>query len=501
LYLIMDRVITWTSYAYVTLPVLLFAGGWLKWHYAMLLILIVAVSLWQCACDYNAYEQFRGFDGTTRRKCIFFLGIVFVVAIWVGFSGIGGFSFQNSDHELRNLMFHDLIDFDWPVIYDHFYESGSGDQVYFHGALVYYIAYWLPAAVVGKLWGWQAANIALYCWTVLGIALCLYHFLRYLRTLSWIALLIFIFWSGMDAVGVYLFQGNVPLDGQHLEWWMKIFQYSSNTTLLFWVFNQTVTSWLLVLLILNQRSIRNLLFTYSLCMPFAPYPFIGLAPFVIYKFCKGEMNGEVKGTWLSFTWANIRKGVTFANIIGAPVICLVVGMYFLSNPINTGNSGSIWSVKDLGFDIFLFLYSVFCILEFGLYAEIARTKFAKNPYFLISVIILSLIPFYEGGINNDFAMRASIPALLVLMIFVVRYLLEAENGWRKYVLIFFLVIGTITPLNEIIRSVKNTVLAPENMIQDHLKTFAEPKNIAETTFFVAQHPERSFFFKYLAKKQ
>ena len=39
------------------------------------------------------------------------LAISILVMLWVGLSGIGEISFQNSDHEVRNVIFHDLIQY------------------------------------------------------------------------------------------------------------------------------------------------------------------------------------------------------------------------------------------------------------------------------------------------------------------------------------------------------------------------------------------------------
>lgn len=494
----LDRIIILLSYVYLAFPVAIFAIGWLKWPYALVFVLILLFSLRQCVRDYDVYEKFTGFPGNIPFLSSFFFVVAFVVVLWVGFSGIGGFSFQNSDHELRNLMLHDLIDADWPVIYDFSYLQTDGTPAWFHGALVYYITFWMPSALIGKLWGWKAANLTLYLWTVAGVLLSQYLLFRYLKKLSLLPLVLFIFWSGMDSFP-FIIQGELPLQGQHIEWWAKYFQYSSNTTTLYWVFNQTVTTWIIVFLIMNQRSSRNLLFTYSLCLPFAPFPFIGLAPFVLYKFCCNTENDKISKYRLKHLWTNIKQNLTFANFVGGTTVALTFGLYFISNQHNTGNSGFVGENQKVV--LIWTLYALFCIFEFGIYALIVAEKYRRNPYFLIAVISLLLIPTYSAGTYNDFAMRVSIPALLVLMLFVIRYLREAENKRHQYILIFFLVIGAVTPINEIVRSVGNTILVPTEIVQDHKKTFTDPKNIGETTFFVTRQTERAFFFRYLAKKQ
>jgi membrane-bound metal-dependent hydrolase YbcI (DUF457 family) len=51
------------------------------------------------------------------------------------------------------------------------------------------------------------------------------------------AALIFAFASGLDVLGLLLRQGSLPWPMQHIEWWAGGMQYSSNSTLLFWVPN------------------------------------------------------------------------------------------------------------------------------------------------------------------------------------------------------------------------------------------------------------------------
>ena len=91
------------------------------------------------------------------------------------------------------------------------------------------------------------ARMALWGWTALGTYLAALNLLVYLRAdtgkKQGIGLLFLIFFSGMDILGT-LYSSRLPdllaYDAMHLEWWTNDFQFSSLTTCLFWVFNQTV---------------------------------------------------------------------------------------------------------------------------------------------------------------------------------------------------------------------------------------------------------------------
>ena len=61
---------------------------------------------------------------------------------------------------------------------------------------------------------------------------------------------IMIFFSGLDIIGCFIQEWNFQSFASilHLEWWLEGFQFSSNTTCLFWVYNQAVPAWIATLL-------------------------------------------------------------------------------------------------------------------------------------------------------------------------------------------------------------------------------------------------------------
>ena len=138
---------------YLMTPIIIFAFGWLKTGYACG---ITAVLL---AAFFFSLKEMADVDIHFDMKQVnITLAVCILVMLWVGLSGIGGISFQNSDHEIRNAIFRDLVQNPWPVVY-HFSGDQSAQALAGHdGALVYYIAYWLPAAFAGKLCGWEAAK-------------------------------------------------------------------------------------------------------------------------------------------------------------------------------------------------------------------------------------------------------------------------------------------------------------------------------------------------------
>lgn len=129
------------------------------------------------------------------NKEIFFqlLPIIVILILWVYFSGIGGFVFQNKDHWWRNETFNLLVQEDWPVIVKMNMKGTMQPR-----ALIYYIGFWLPSAVVGKLFGLNAGYAFQALWAVLGLFIIYYLISERLGSFSIKSLLCLIFfsWSG-----------------------------------------------------------------------------------------------------------------------------------------------------------------------------------------------------------------------------------------------------------------------------------------------------------------
>jgi hypothetical protein len=91
------------------------------------------------------------------------LGALVVGTAWTVLSGIGGFGFQTGDFLERDAVLWELITRPWPVL-GHGHAEGATNQL----ALSYSVAWYLPAAVAGKLCGWTAAQWPLlWCWGAL----------------------------------------------------------------------------------------------------------------------------------------------------------------------------------------------------------------------------------------------------------------------------------------------------------------------------------------------
>jgi hypothetical protein len=404
--------------------------GWLRLSIAIPVTFIFLWIVWKLFTQ----PPFTNFQLPNPKSAFY---VLLITGLWLFLSGVGGYAFQNWDHHWRNAVLHDLITYDWPVIYS---SPDKGPIT----MLVYYVGYFLPAAWVGKFFGWQAANFFLFLWTWLGVLLVVLHLSRRGEVTSPLPLikiaLLLIFFSGLDSLGTLLFAHDYPTlfpPIQHLEIWSgNILQYSSFTTQLFWVFNQAVPAWLCIVLLADEQPITNKLITFSLCFFFAPLAALGLLPYLLIE-------------WLKQTnFKSPFKNLSFDLLLASGIIILVSFLYFASNTAAQERGLQAIALKD---------FLVFFLLEGGiLWLVLAPLKW-RDPRWAVTGLLLAVIPFIQFGSGRDFVMRASIAPLFYLMLMTGEAIFQ-KNTPRFLLITFYLLLalGSLTPLYEINRSIYRT---------------------------------------------
>ena len=433
------------AYLYLGLPIFIFITGWCNSCVAIIGGLIVIGSIYT-ACKNAPALCFP----TTRTQYIRILILGLLALVWVYISGIGGLVFQNSDHNCRNPLFELLVQNSWPVVL-------SNPPV----ILTYYIGFWLPSALIGKLFNSvQVGFYAQIIWATLGVFLVFYLIWSYCKQKSYWVIFLFIFFSGLDALGCILMGKGILLSYaiSHIEWWYPHFQLSSFTTQLFWVFNQSLPIWLVVLVMVHEKNNKNLLFLYACTFLHSTLPAIGLFPFVVYWYIK---NGT-RCTYLKTAFVQIRKTImdslTFQNIIGASTVVLISLSYLSSNISGTNHS---WS--SLFNETALLQWLIyFFLIEVGFYLLIIWENHKRNAIFYLCLGCFLIYPFIRIGNGYDFCMRATLPALVLLYLMIIKTLQNkkwrAKNHVPLLLLLLALGLGSITPLHEITRTVYMTRL-------------------------------------------
>lgn len=477
------------TYLYITLPFIIFVIGWIKWYYAIIFIFFITISLVKIMKSTDSIWV-PSFNKINILKSLI---IIIFISIIVYLSGIGNFVWQNSDHEYRNSIFRILVEDKWPLINYEWNSKGSG--------LIYYIGFWLPAAVVGKITNLQFGYYFQIVWAIIGIFFTYYLICTlYKKIIIW-PLIILMFFSGLDIVG-YITTSN-GLNNlsfiTHLEWWAGKYQYSSIITQLFWVFNQAIPTWCITMLLYAQNNSKNAIFLLSLSMLSSTLPFIGLIPYVIYvTLVKSEVDfHKITKTNIIYKLKKIiKQAFTFQNFIGGGIIGITSFLYLKGNSAGQYVENLVAKLNIIN----ILIYYLFCFLEFGIYLLIIKKYQSRNSLFYFVLISLCIIPLIRVGTSADFCMRASIPALLLLILLIIDTIIKAykkKDFITIKILLFVLIIGSVTSLLEINRTLYRTY----DLIKQYGEIVNEEVNKKDvyTGINFSGDIEENLFFEYLAK--
>jgi hypothetical protein len=423
------------SVAYVALPVGLFLAGWLRLPWAVLLV--VTLLLGTVSWGRRLRAAGGAAEGVGRPVIVRALAsAVLLVAVVIAFLGPGGFGVQTWDWAKHNAILKDLVEQPWPVGY----ATGRDDAV-----LTYYVAYYLPAALVGKIAGWTAANVVLFAWSAAGAALAFLWLVVLSGAPVWRCLAIFVFFSGLDLVGAATWSdrwsGTAWINDFDVEWWANRWTFPGNVTLLAYAPHQALGAWLLTGLALDglrrHPGHSPHVLGGALGLLWSPFAALGLLGFAALDWGTAwRRRGGLRGL--------ARDG---AELVGA-VIGFVLAVYLLSRYWPVALPARYYPPADrMAAAALTFLparvawsqlaaeYAVFVALEFlvlaALLAAVHRGRGSELGLLGVATATLLVLPLIRYGYYNDLVMRTSIPALFVLQVLVAR---AAEAFPRRSVL-------------------------------------------------------------------
>lgn len=420
---------------YLALPVLIFEFGWLTPAAGIPLGLATLAGL-AFACR-GAYCG-RIFCGALGPQT----WLVALVGIaWTSLGGAGHFFYANFDWYTRDAVLHDLTLYGWPPTY--------GEEGGYPVILRCPLGYYLPAALMGKLFGLASADFFLWLWTCLGTLLFL--LLLPISARSWpraiLGLAVVVLFSGMDWAGwTFLYADFMKAPGptDHLEWWARAFQYSSHSTQLFWVPNHALPAWIGGALFLRHWRAPEFLklapMTMATTALWSPFAFIGLAPFMLLPLFSAARDGGWRALRLEH-WP-------------AALLTFGVGALYLTLDMRRIAGGAALDAEMPNFWMHMMDYAVFVVFEFGAMAFVLW-RLRPGPALLMAIAILLLLPLRRFGPGNDLVMRASIPALLTLCVAVLETIeqgVERRRWGDAAILALVLGVGAITPMHEILRA-------------------------------------------------
>ena len=305
----------------------------------------------------------------------------------------------------------------------------------------------------------------------------------------------FYFFSGLDVVGQYMTNINFSnySNVMHIEFWSGSYQFSSFTTQLFWVFNQAIPVWIGTMMVLLQKNNKYMLLILGCLMINSTLPFVGLLPIAtMVMLTRSNFRKDSAKVWLKDFW---QDSFTFGNIIGG-IFSLVAFAYLIGN-----DSGQLVSnTKNGSTRGFIFTLVIFLLVEVGAYFIILYKYNYKNMLYYIAGLTLVVCALIRVGSSADFCMRASIPALVVLYLLVVDGLSRAKKEKNVVILgalLTVLLLGAITPLHEINRTISETISRYHANQRIQEESVDEMRIFTESNF--SGNIEENLFFKYIAK--
>ncbi len=432
------------AFGYLLFPNILFFVGWLRLPIALALIcLLTAAYIWTWR---QIYREGNNQSVSLQVSQMGLLIALLVIIGWILFSGAGHFAAQVGDYKKHNLILGHLVNQDWPII-----QHMTAKDAY---VLVYYLGYYLPAGLFGKAFGFEAANLFQFFYTLMGVLIAFYFFLSFTKGKHpfWMTAL-FILFGGMDVLGWLVVIGRFPKLAGYIGPWSQSLTYQGNSDLLYFVPQQAIPAWIVtgvVLWCLTQRSGRGYIgFIWALTLLWAPWVFLGLTPIMIWFFLSD------RSKWKEF--------FTLVNILPSAAIGVVMVIFYSINRSSVGHNGWIGSFTEN----WLTTYLLFIVFEFlllgGLLLLLNWKDAVVRSILLVGIIPLLLIPFYHSGVFNDFCMRASIPSLTILVLVGIRtvlnYPFKGTDLLRRLAfgaLCFMFAVGSIYGMTRIITSIQNT---------------------------------------------
>lgn len=480
------------SCGYVGLPWVLFLLGWFRWYVAWPALLgwIGAISGVVAKSAQGRDSEFfpslgggsffsRLFGGLWSGHGLWQAGLWAIVAlVLVSLSGAGGLGLQEGDYFKHNAVLKHLIESGWPVWI-------PTDRGLF--PLVYYLGWYLPAAGVGKVWGWEAANVFIFIWTYVGVVLALAWFALLVGRCHWVVLGIFFFFSAPDVLGAALFKligwdpgpplpppvpDNWGINWYALRWWNwelrwwagpYTWNYCCQMELLFWVPQQALGAWLCTSMILAAlwwpwlQGQRWILVPLALSALWSPLVTLGLGPLVVASFFRSaESHRNPYPLWTQwFDWPN---GLAL-GLMG------LGGIYYAAHfawvPFSNDPRAEF---RILGFDewpMLMYIFRLICFWIVDIFSIAGLILLVRPPrksserlLFRTALIVLVGLTLCRYGLNNDLAMRVSMPWLFVLAVLLAKRAIRRRlPPIRRCILWGALALMATTPVAEVYRHV------------------------------------------------
>ncbi len=544
--------VTWI---YLAIPYCIFFWSWLWFPYAgiVLALLVLAVgfavsaeltlsrriALYASATNHSDFRNELGvYPAQTLRVSTWGIGAFVLSVVAVGMLwGTGGYGPQDVDHPKHNALLKTLINEPWPA----WVESDRGNF-----PLVYYTAFYLPAAAVGKALGWSAANHALQLWALIGLVLSLTWFCRLSGGFLARNVLLFLVFSGLDIISTLIFRWNELLgtsfqqlssgnwgavDWRTFRFWNWQLDagdiwlgrtYPSHCELGFFAPQHGIVGWVAAGLLLREGTLSvslrpaKIALLWALTTLWSPFISIGLIPVIVASLLASNVPSRRRT--LTETLTDWLAAFAIGGMVALYYFSRWCEMPFSAAPESGFGLGSIFMTPWT----FTWRLILFVLLEVGVLIGLVWAAGVISPNLkktlTISAIFLVVLPIFRYGGLNDLVMRASIPALFVVAAATGQTLVRwSKIGVYRWLIVAVLLIAASNPFSHAYRHIREVIrrgywieipkvqhVASLWQINEEWKRQARNpnnpwmRNFTEDTFFVQYiGSPQSFFFRYL----
>lgn len=486
--------LTLISYFILTVPVIIFLIGYVKptiYLVAICILLLIYIVIFNqkkrnniLFIDKNNSKDNRLCTAVPLRLLFRIIGrhrnaLFFSAALslsWLSISSIGGIGYRHFDSSIIEARFWHITNETWPIWFNAEDLGLTEDKPF-----VFYFAYYLPASLVGKIWGWTAGNLALFCWAWLCLFVIFSLVILYTsvkKRKAFVLGLVVILFGGLDFAFNYFFE----IIDDHSEMWSMPFFFFSNTRSLFWSPHHCLPIWLFGSILLHVRSLPSRILSLipiplvSIIL-WSPLCFISLFPFTIIL--------------LVYILKKRSDSVLILSSSLSLFLLFILCSFILSNELSFPIEWAPGSFPD-----FWNKYPVFLVVELAAPILIIVYGFKKLSNFEKQLVIASLlsllvIPFVRIGLWNDWCIKNAIAPLFFISIITGLVIIRSVKfNFLNFLMLSLLSISFLTSIEEINSSIQNFQIS-----------FSEPASFGQfgNGYLIDQQigsPD-SFFVKYI----
>ena len=475
--------------AFCYLPVFLFLGGWcrplLSIPFGLLLLLMFYLYYRSSSQAESAAKSL-----TIERKVIWsVMGISAVLAVLIGYGGILIDIDLFGDYVRNGAVVQDLSRYPWPVIYT---------DAQTPSLLTYYLGSYLFPGFIGNIFGSPLVgelSMGVVGW--IGMLLLFLNILflvdaKTTKAQVWALVIYLGFYGMLIPLQLLTFWYNKDVILGYPHWFTYPFlQYRSTMVCLKWMWPQYTIPVLGLIGLYTHRADRKLYAMWVLPgLICGAWAFVTLVSYAVCQYivtcCK-----EKKIHFDILSWQNIC-----CALIGVMMLSYLIGCWSVDA---TGNM-KLHLVTDWKF--YALSYWPFCLFMFGIYFMLIWKETKKDDFFYITLFLLCIIPFGHAGKFNDWVMGNSMPALFMLTIYCIRFLINEEVKQKVHkkwlALVICIAINVPYPLFELY-NFKWTGM-PERSMKQFSCRDCEDIDLGWRTYFTNYDYEESLYYKYIARK-